>query len=630
MAIVASETGSGPQTSSEGSLAPALGLFVGSQAPSDVLTLGDQLEVNPTIDTVYAGGSDYNSYSPPTGIPAGMTLMLGVGALTPSQATSIGENLVAGGQSHAIIRVMWEQNQDLDGWFQGWNQLTFPTASSYIAEFQSVVTTMRSVPGQAFTFMWNPIGGTGSEASGRTWQDTWPGKSFVDIVGVDQYDYSGYAANIQAVVSFAQSQGLPAAIPEWGLNGSDDPSYINGVASIVNNPANDIVLQAYFSYPGSIDSDITQFPQSEAAYQADFTGDDGTVPAPTTTTTTTTTTDPPTPAVTTPTTTAPPPPAVTTTAPPAPPALAATTTAPPAPAGPESTDTSLQIAPDLRTSAEAVMASVSPTPDGGTVQFSVDSNVVGSQPVSSGGTATVEVPMSVGIHAIDATFSGDAAFASSTTSTTYSVSQAPSSLVVSTPTQVSGDSGFVLQATLTSEGLPVPDAEVWFAADGTELCDGTTDQSGQVSCSVSDPSAVAALSTGHVSATFEGDPTHLPVVAHVGGHTGSHRHLGAVPDIHGSGTDGSDSSSSPGLNTPSGTAPQAESSSPPVAATSTNVAVSTSRDPVRRPPTTLGAVAGILGAVLIGTGLFGWNTRRRRSFVDPGRAPRQRELNRRL
>ena len=77
-------------------------------------------------------------------------------------------------------------------------------------------------------------------------------------------------ANVQAVVAFAQSQGLPVAIPEWGLNGSDDPSFINGMAGLINNPANDIAVEAYFSYAGSTDSDITQFPASEAAYRADF------------------------------------------------------------------------------------------------------------------------------------------------------------------------------------------------------------------------------------------------------------------------------------------------------------------------------------------------------------------------
>ena len=209
--------------------------------------------------------------------------MLGVGALTTSEATSIGTTLVAAGQSHAIIRIMWEQNQDVDGWFPGWSQLSL-TASQYIATFQNIVTTMRAVPGEGFRFMWNPNGGSGNEASGRTWDDTWPGSSYVNYVGVDQYDYSGYSANIQAVVAFAQSQGLPAAIPEWGLNGSDDTSYMSSMIGIIENPANDIGLQAYFSYDGSPNSDITQFPHAAALYTSAFSGGG---------TQTTTTTSPP-------------------------------------------------------------------------------------------------------------------------------------------------------------------------------------------------------------------------------------------------------------------------------------------------------------------------------------------------
>ena len=178
------------------------------------------------------------------------------------------QTLVSAGQSHAIIRIMWEQNQDLDGWFQSWNQLSL-SAAQYVSVFQSTVTALRAVS-PSFTIMWNPNGGTTKEAAGRTWTDTWPGKAYVNLVGVDQYDYSGYASNVEAVVSFAQSQGLPVAIPEWGLNGTDDPSYINGMASLINNRANDIDVQAYFSYAGSTDSDITQFPASEAAYKADF------------------------------------------------------------------------------------------------------------------------------------------------------------------------------------------------------------------------------------------------------------------------------------------------------------------------------------------------------------------------
>jgi hypothetical protein len=623
MAATASLLDSTPQSSSDGALEPALGLFVGSQAPADVLALGKQLDVSPTIDTVYAGGSDYNSYSPPSGIPAGMTLMLGVGALTPSQATSIGDNLVAGGQSHAIIRVMWEQNQDEDGWFQGWNQLTYPTASSYIAEFQSIVTTMRAVPGQAFSFMWNPNGGTGSEASGRTWQDTWPGSSYVNIVGVDQYDYSGYAANIGAVVSFAKSQGLPVAIPEWGLNGSDDPSYINGVAAIVNNPANDVLLQAYFSYPGSIDSDITQFPQSEAAYEADFQGAATSIPAPTTTTTTTTTGPAPT------TTTTGPAPTTTTTGP-APTTTTTTSTTDPSPTTtlPAESDlvptvTALQIVPDPGTSGEEITASVTPVPDGGTVRFSVDRQVIGSQPVStSDGTASVEFTMPVGTHSIGARFSGDAGFGPSRGRLRYAVNQAPTSLVVASPAQVADSSEFVLQATLTSEGAPVSDGVVWFAADGNELCQGTTDASGQISCNAEGQSSSPAVSSTDLTATFEGDSAHLPVVAHVTAApsthvpSGAHRyHAGAVGSGNGSGgaNGGQMSTSVGGGSGAAGTSTQPEASAPSISAQGTEIALSARHGQPGR-SIDLAVPLGVLGVALMGYGLSEWWSRRRRNL----------------
>ena len=273
----------GALASSGASTSPLLGLWVNGTSSAS------QLGVTQQVWSDYVGGSNSlgqtacdTGYSPPS-IPAGGTLMLGVGACTQAQSESIAKTLVAVGQSHAIIRVMWEFNNNLSGWFQNWNQLTFPTAASFINAFDTVVAGFRAVSPN-FQIMWNPNGGTGN-TNGVSWQSEYPGNSDVSIIGVDQYDFGGYAANIQAAVSFAQAKGLPVAIPEWGLNGSDDPSYINDVASIVNNPANDFDVQAYFSYAGSIDSDITQFPQSEAAFRADFAATSANPQPPSTTTT---------------------------------------------------------------------------------------------------------------------------------------------------------------------------------------------------------------------------------------------------------------------------------------------------------------------------------------------------------
>ncbi len=288
--------------SSGASSSPLVGLWVNGTVSASSLGVTQQ------VWSDYAYGSDYCSYTSSPPVPAGGTLMLAVGACTEAQAAAMGKQLVSAGQSHAIIRVMWENNQNLDGWFQSWNQLAFPTAASFDAAFDTVVAGFRSVAGSDFQMMYNPNGGDTNSAPGLTWQSEYPGNSEVNMIGVDMYDFPGYAADIQAVATFAQGQGIPAAIPEWGLNGSDDPAYINSVAGIVNNPANDFALEAYFSYDGSINSDITEFPQSEAAFKADFDGTGTSVVIPPTTTASPTTTKPPVPPTTAPkvsTTTAP-------------------------------------------------------------------------------------------------------------------------------------------------------------------------------------------------------------------------------------------------------------------------------------------------------------------------------------
>ncbi|MGA2519812.1 MAG: alkaline phosphatase family protein [Acidimicrobiales bacterium] len=268
------------------------GLFVGAQTASAVQSQAQQLGYPVNTMTVYADGTDYNTYSPASGP---YTLLLGVGALTPAEAATIGQSLVATGHADTIWRIMWEMNQNVSGWFDPWNQNAM-SASTYISTFQAIVTAARDVPGQQFQFMWNPNGGSGNENSGRTWNDTYPGDAYVDMVGVDQYDFSGYQANISTAEAFAQQHGKPFAIPEWGLNGTDDPSYINYVSSVCHS--GDVALQAYFDYAGSVNSWLGDFPQSQTAFTADFGS-----PISTGTTTTPPTTTPP--VTTAPTTTSP-------------------------------------------------------------------------------------------------------------------------------------------------------------------------------------------------------------------------------------------------------------------------------------------------------------------------------------
>jgi len=176
----------------------------------------------------------------------------------------------------------------------------------------------------------------------------------------------------------------------------------------------------------------------------------------------------------------------------------------------------LNLVPDGATGNDQLTGTIAPAPNTGTVRFVVDGQNIGGVPVSGpNGTATVGLDMPTGTHVVDAVYSGGGHFASSTTSTIFSVAQAPSSLVVAVPVRVGPGATFSLSATLSSDGAPVSGAVVWFAAIGHELCRGTTDAHGKVTCKVDEGASDSLyLAKWGDTATFGGDSTHLPVVAH--------------------------------------------------------------------------------------------------------------------
>jgi hypothetical protein len=209
--------------------------------------------------TVYAG-NNYTQFTPPS---TSMQLLLGVGEVTPAEATTIGTTLVAKGHADTMIRIMWEMNGN---WFP-WGVQSLP-AAQYIAIYQAAEQAFAAVPGNHFQYVWNVNAGTAEP--GRTEFDTYPGDAYVSNIGIDYYDYGTSSESwIPPVVAFAATQGKPVSFDEWGLNGQDDPGYIDYVASVVHNPGDDVSAEAYFSDGNNT---ITQFPQAEAEYRKDFAG----------------------------------------------------------------------------------------------------------------------------------------------------------------------------------------------------------------------------------------------------------------------------------------------------------------------------------------------------------------------
>lgn len=240
-----------------GSAAPKLGLFVARENSAAITALGATLKVTVQMMTVYADGPAWTTYSDP---PAtSLQLLLGVGEVTPGEARTIGHRLVSTGHANTIIRIMWEMNGNSFPW--GVQALS---AAKYIAVYRAAERAFAAVPGNHFQYVWNL--NAGSVAPGRTEFDTYPGNAYVSNIGIDFYDFHDDSV-VPPILAFAAAQGKPVSFDEWGLNGRDDPAFINYVASVVNDPGDNVDFQAYFSDGRS---KITRFPRSEAAYTSDF------------------------------------------------------------------------------------------------------------------------------------------------------------------------------------------------------------------------------------------------------------------------------------------------------------------------------------------------------------------------
>jgi hypothetical protein len=169
----------------------------------------------------------------------------------------LGRHLVASGLENTIIRLGWEMNISDIGptateW-QQWNQY-----------WRKIVVGMRSVPGQAFRFDWDP-----NQANGPDFSEFYPGD--------ERWSYMLTEPNgLLAQQSFASAHGKQMSYPEWGLvsqayhcGGGDDPYYIDQMANWFNT--NSVAYQSYFDIEGSAgDSRLSSYPRAQAEFKARF------------------------------------------------------------------------------------------------------------------------------------------------------------------------------------------------------------------------------------------------------------------------------------------------------------------------------------------------------------------------
>ena len=230
---------------------------------------------------------------------------------------TLAQNLVSAGFGSSYIRLGWEFNADWMGWAicnEDDSALT-SWASDFVPAFRNIVTSMRSVSGANFKFIWNPIDSSNASCPGANLEDFYPGDNYVDVVASDAYDgiggatsdaarwadllngvnADGWTAVAPAAINgqtfegyglnwldaFAKEHGKEVGLPEWGLEesgsdagGGDDAYFVDQMADWIN--ANATGPAIFWNYGGgTLPLDIPNYtngdtPDATAAFKAAF------------------------------------------------------------------------------------------------------------------------------------------------------------------------------------------------------------------------------------------------------------------------------------------------------------------------------------------------------------------------
>ena len=328
--------------------AAGLGLYDGQSSPSGIETAASWLGSSSSIKYAqdFVDATDWSHISNPwqlsnwQGSPFSMVWgvpMLPCGSSATQCSTNVSDydevanggadsyfktlaqNLISAGFGSSYIRLGWEFNATWMGWSicnsDGSGLASW--ASDFVPAFQNIVTSMRSVSGANFKFIWNPIDSTNASCSGASLENFYPGDKYVDVVALDTYDGIGQSTSDSArwtdllngvnggawtaeapaaiggqhfegygmswLAAFGKAHGKEVGLPEWGLDsssddegGGDDVYFMTQMASWIK--ANATGPAIYWNYGGgTLPLNIPNYtdggtPNASAEFKAAFGG----------------------------------------------------------------------------------------------------------------------------------------------------------------------------------------------------------------------------------------------------------------------------------------------------------------------------------------------------------------------
>lgn len=169
------------------------------------------------------------------------------------------------------VRTGWEMN--IVNW--PW-RVTEGNVGEYVEAFRQQAVSLRK-GGPNLRIVWNPNGGVGNSLADAT--KAYPGDEYVDVIGIDQYDWAGESweqvqkgpGGLDEWANFARAHGKKMALPEWGVHqgdggGGDDGEFVRSMMTWLEQNSDVIVYAAYFDEPdSSVSNSIAQGQAPQAA-----------------------------------------------------------------------------------------------------------------------------------------------------------------------------------------------------------------------------------------------------------------------------------------------------------------------------------------------------------------------------
>ena len=135
---------------------------------------------------------------------------------------------------------------------------TWPTdrigEQAYIDRFRETVDGLREAcPNCQIT--WSPNTGQGGVERAMK---AWPGDNYVDIIGIDAYDWNNEdpirgPGQLDDWAQQARTLGKPVSLPEWGAHGEqgrgDNPAFVAEVLAWAQRNRDIVKMMSYFDEP---------------------------------------------------------------------------------------------------------------------------------------------------------------------------------------------------------------------------------------------------------------------------------------------------------------------------------------------------------------------------------------------